>query len=127
MKTPKMLPAIWLLLTVGLMFLAARYIPLMEIPGLAPDLAGTVLAGLGLVMLAWSVSGFLKAGTNQIVITAVKKDGYGGGSSSNYFKIMMGEGQEENSKAVIEKTLHTFTRKASEGEPGQSAYTLKAK
>ncbi len=69
----------------------------------------------------------LKPGTNQVVITAVKKDGYKGGSDENYFKIVIGEGNEENSKAVIEKTLHKFTRKASESEPGQSAYTLKAK
>ena len=66
MKTPKILPSIWLLLAVGLMLLAARYIPLMEIPGVAPDLVGTALAGLGLIMLAWSVSGFLKAGTNPV-------------------------------------------------------------
>lgn len=73
------------------------------------------------------ITSYLKSGTNQVVVTAVKKDGYSPGSSSDYFRIVFGEGHEENSKAVIEKTLHKFTRKASEGEPGQSAYTLKAK
>ena len=66
MKTPKMLPAIWLLLTVGLMFLTARYIPQMEIPGLIPDLVGTCIAGLGILMLAWSLVGFVRAGTNPV-------------------------------------------------------------
>jgi hypothetical protein len=73
------------------------------------------------------ITPFLEGGTNQVVITAVKSEGYTEGSSSDYFRIVLGQGHEENNKAVIEDTLHKFTRKASDDEPGQSAYTLKAK
>lgn len=66
MKTPKMLPPVWLLLTIGLMALMHVYLPLMEIPGRLPAIAGMGLLVFGLVMMAWSALGFGRAGTNIV-------------------------------------------------------------
>jgi hypothetical protein len=78
-------------------------------------------------MIVEDITEHLKSGSNLVLITAVKSDGYGGGSMKNWFRIIIGQGHEEDSKAVIQKTLHKFTRLASDTEPGQSVYTLKAK
>lgn len=78
-------------------------------------------------MVVEDITEYLKSGSNLVLITAVKSDSYGGGSMKNWFRIVIGEGHEEDNKAVIKKTLHKFTRLASDSEPGQSAYTLKAK
>jgi protein-S-isoprenylcysteine O-methyltransferase Ste14 len=65
-KPPKILPPIWLLLTIGLMVLAHRYLPLITIPGSVPDLAGFALLAVGLIMILWSALGFGRAGTNVV-------------------------------------------------------------
>jgi hypothetical protein len=78
-------------------------------------------------MIVEDITEHLKDGNNLVLLTAVKSDSYGGGSSKSWFRIVIGEGHEEDNKAVIKKTLHKFTRLASDQEPGQSAYTLKAK
>ena len=44
-----------------------------------------------------------------------------------FFKETQVEYIRKDNKAVIKKTLHKFTRLASDTEPGQSVYTLKAK
>ena len=75
--------------------------------------------------LVEDINAHLKVGANQILITAVKSDGYSGGSVKDWFRIVVGEGHEEDNKAIVEKTLHKFTRSGDLSEPGQSAYTLK--
>ena len=66
-------------------------------------------------------------GSNQIVITAAKKDTYPGGSKSNWFRIIIGEGHEEAKQIVIDKTLGSITRKGSDTEPGSKTITVEAK
>jgi hypothetical protein len=66
-------------------------------------------------------------GSNQIVITAAKKDTYPGGSKSNWFRIIIGEGHEEAKQIVIDKTLGTLTRKGSDTDPGSKTITVEAK
>jgi len=78
-------------------------------------------------MIVEDITEYLKSGSNLVLITAVKSDSYGGGSMKDWFRVIIGEGHEEDNKAVIKKTLHKFTRLASDTEPGQSVYTLKAK
>lgn len=78
-------------------------------------------------MIVEDITEFLKSGSNLVLITAVKSDSYGGGTMKNWFRVVIGQGHEEDNKAVIKKTLHKFTRLGSDSEPGQSVYTLKAK
>jgi hypothetical protein len=66
-------------------------------------------------------------GSNQIVITAAKKDSYPGGSKSNWFRVILGEGHEEAKQIVIDKTLGSLTRKGSDTEPGSKTITVEAK
>ena len=66
-------------------------------------------------------------GSNQIVITAAKKDTYPGGSKSNWFRIIIGEGHEEAKQIVIDKTLGSITRKGSDTDPGSKTITVEAK
>jgi len=73
------------------------------------------------------ITPFLKGGSNLVIVTAQKSSSYDGGSAKSWFRIVFGEGHEEENKAVIKKTLHKFTRTAEDSEPGQSSYTLKAK
>ncbi len=76
-------------------------------------------------VLVEDISPHLGAGSDQILVTAVKSGGYGGGNPKNWFRVVIGEGHEDDNKAIVEKTLHKFTRTADLSEPGQSAFTLK--
>lgn len=78
-------------------------------------------------MIVEDITEHLKSGSNILLITAVKSDSYGGGSQKNWFRIVIGEGHEEENKAVIKKTLHKYTRTADSAQPGNTSYTLKAK
>jgi protein-S-isoprenylcysteine O-methyltransferase Ste14 len=60
------LPPVWLLLTIGAMVAAHRYLPLQRLPGLVPDLAGLLLILLGVVMAFTSVRRFSRAETGIV-------------------------------------------------------------
>ena len=65
-KRPRILPPVYLLITALLMVACGRYFPLVEIPGLLPDLVGTGLMALGLLMILWPAASFGRRGTGVI-------------------------------------------------------------
>jgi len=78
-------------------------------------------------ILLEDISKHIDVGTNQIVITAAKKDDYPGGSKSVWYRVIIGEGHEEGKKIVIDKTLMQLTRKGSDADPDSKSKTIEAK
>lgn len=78
-------------------------------------------------ILLEDISKHFDVGTNQIVITAAKKDDYPGGSKSVWYRVIIGEGHEEGKKIVIDKTLMQLTRKGSDADPDSKSKTIEAK
>lgn len=78
-------------------------------------------------VLLEDISKHFDKGTNQIVITAAKKDSYPGGSKSVWYRVIIGEGHEEGKKIVIDKTLMQLTRKGSDADPDSKSKTIEAK
>lgn len=63
---PRILPPVYLLLTVALMIACHRFLPIMEIPGRMPGLLGMGLVLLGLVMILWPATQFGRLGTGVV-------------------------------------------------------------
>jgi hypothetical protein len=78
-------------------------------------------------VLLEDISKHFDKGTNQIVITAAKKDNYPGGSKSVWYRVIIGEGHEDGKKIVIDKTLMQLTRKGSDADPDSKSKTVEAK
>lgn len=66
---PRILPPVYLLITALLMAGCRQWVPLAEIPGLLPDLTGTALMVLGLIMIGWPAASFARRGTGMVPFT----------------------------------------------------------
>jgi hypothetical protein len=78
-------------------------------------------------VLLEDISKNLSQGTNQIIVTASKVDKFPGSSKSYWYRVIIGEGHEEDKKIVIDKTLMQMTRLGSDVEPDSKSTTLEAK
>jgi len=68
----------------------------------------------------------MTAGKNQVLVTATKQEGYPGGTSQSWYRILIGAGHEEEKKIVIDKTLVQWTRKANDADPGSKSVVIDA-
>ncbi len=63
---PKILPTIWLVITVVLMGVTHRFLPLVTFENEVTEVTGIIILLFGVAMIAWSAVGFARAGTNAI-------------------------------------------------------------
>jgi len=66
-------------------------------------------------------------GSNQVILTASKDSNFPGSTKNSWYKIIIGEGHEENKKIVIDKTLIQLTRFGSDTEPASKSANIVVK